>query len=136
MEGVPIILRPNQFLAHMLGLVDDFPAALAGFEEGVRQAVESGDEVSQGWLLARMSQVACLAGTWKDALQHLAAGDEVLVQAGQPANTASFFPAGHWWKPPRPRLLGPPGGRSRSSGDRSEDNAAIARRSPSGRSGI
>ena len=88
MEGGPIILRPSQFLAHMLGLVDDFPAALAGFEEGVRQAVESGDEVSQGWLLARMSQVACLAGTWKDALHHLAAGDEVLVQAGQPANTA------------------------------------------------
>jgi DNA-binding CsgD family transcriptional regulator len=87
-EGGPLIARPSLYLAHMLGLVDDFPGALAGYEDGRRQALESGDEVSQGWILARMSQVACLDGAWEDALHYVEAGEDLLIQAGQPANMA------------------------------------------------
>lgn len=87
-ESGPPILRPSLYLAHMLGLVDDLQSALAGFEEGRLQAVESGDEVSQGWILARMSQFACVQGTWEDALHHIEAGEDLLIQAGQPVNMA------------------------------------------------
>jgi DNA-binding CsgD family transcriptional regulator len=87
-ERGPPILRPSLYLAHMLGLVDDVQAALTRYEDGRRQAVESGDEVSQGWLLARMSQLALLEGAWEDALHYVEAGEDLLIQAGQPANLA------------------------------------------------
>jgi DNA-binding CsgD family transcriptional regulator len=90
-ERGPLIVRPNLFLAHMLGLIDDFRGALAGYEDGRRQALESGDEASQGWILARMSQVACLDGAWGDALHYVEAGEDLLIQAGQPVNMAFLF---------------------------------------------
>jgi DNA-binding NarL/FixJ family response regulator len=87
-EGGPLILRPSLWLAHMLGLVDDFHPSLAAYEEGRREALENGDEASQGWLLARMSQLACFDGAWEDALRYVEAGEDLLIQAGQPANMA------------------------------------------------
>ena len=88
LEASPLIIRPSLWLAHMLGLVDDFHPALAAYEEGRREALENGDEASQGWLLARMSQLACLDGAWEDALHYVEAGEDLLIQAGQPANMA------------------------------------------------
>jgi DNA-binding NarL/FixJ family response regulator len=87
-ETGPVAVRPSQYRAHMLGLVDDFQSALAGYEEGRRQALESGDELSQAWILARMSQLAGLDGAWADAVTYVDAGEELLVQAGQPMNMA------------------------------------------------
>ena len=84
----PIANSPSQYLAYMLGLLDDFEGALAGFEEGRRYALEHGDEVSHAWLLARTSQVECLTGAWDDAVRHVEAGEEIVLQAGQTANTA------------------------------------------------
>jgi DNA-binding CsgD family transcriptional regulator/tetratricopeptide (TPR) repeat protein len=86
-ETGPLVVRPTLFRAHMLGLVDDFDGALAGIERGSRKAVENGDEVSQGWLLARMSLLACNQGAWDDALHYVEASEN-LIQAGQPANIA------------------------------------------------
>jgi DNA-binding CsgD family transcriptional regulator len=87
-ESRPLILQPSMWLAHMLGLVDDFQPALAAYEEGRRKALENGDEASQGWLLARMCQLACFDGAWEDALHYAEAGEDLLIQAGQPANIA------------------------------------------------
>ncbi|MGH2921361.1 MAG: ATP-binding protein [Gaiellaceae bacterium] len=87
-ESIPVAVRPSQYRAHMLGLVDDFQSALAGYEEGRREALESGDELSQAWILGRMSQLACLDGAWTDATAHVNEGEELLVQAGQPVNMA------------------------------------------------
>ena len=87
-DGGPPIVRPDFWLAHMHALVDEFEPALAGYEEGCRQALHRGDEVSQGWFLARMSQLAFLAGAWEDALDYVEAGEDILIQAGQPANMA------------------------------------------------
>ena len=84
----PINNSPRHYLAYMLGLVDDFEGALAGFKESRRHALEYGDEVSHAFMLARTSQVECLTGAWDDAVRHVEAGEEIVLQAGQPANTA------------------------------------------------
>ena len=35
-----------------------------------------------------MSQLECLTGAWDEAVNHVQTGEEIVVQAGQPANTA------------------------------------------------
>ncbi|HEX9599540.1 MAG TPA: AAA family ATPase [Gaiellaceae bacterium] len=88
MEGVPVVMRPSSYLALMLGQVDDLNGALAGYEELRRQALEQGDEFSLAIMLGRTGQFECLAGAWGEALAHIEAGEEVLLQAGQLSNHA------------------------------------------------
>jgi DNA-binding CsgD family transcriptional regulator len=86
MEGLPVVMRPRSYLALMLGLVDDLNGALAGYEELRRQALEHGDEFSLAIILGRTGQFEFLAGEWEEALAHIEAGEEVLLQAGQLSN--------------------------------------------------
>jgi tetratricopeptide (TPR) repeat protein len=88
MEGVLIVMRPSSYLALMLAQVDDLKGALAGYEKLRRRALEHGDEFSLAIMLGRTGQFECLAGAWEEALDHIEAGEEVLLQAGQLSNHA------------------------------------------------
>jgi DNA-binding CsgD family transcriptional regulator len=88
MEGGSGMLRPRWYLVGMLIRVDDLPRAARECETALRHAREHGDEFSVAWMLARLGEVECLTGAWREALAHIQEGREVLLQAGQPTSRA------------------------------------------------
>ena len=84
-------LRPRDYFAGMLSWTDDLEGALAIWESERQVAADHGYQVALGWVLARMIVVEVLTGAWDHALALADEGDEIAVDAAQPANRAAIL---------------------------------------------
>jgi DNA-binding CsgD family transcriptional regulator len=87
------VQRPSDYAAVMLGVTDEFAAALNRFERIRLEALERGEEAPFAWTVARMAVLACLTGEWRRALAYADEGLEAAVHSRQEANEAVLHAA-------------------------------------------
>jgi DNA-binding CsgD family transcriptional regulator len=91
--ALPPVQRPSDYAAVMLGVTDDFAAALSRFERIRLDALELGEEAPFAWTVARMAVLACLTRECPRALAYAEEGLEAAVQSRQEANEAVLHAA-------------------------------------------